>query len=113
MIANRFLIAFSVVLSVPFAADSTPPSRPSVPDDGRYTSSSVKLHAMWRSLDAQSGIVEYRLRPLRIRDLGRKHRAEKGSLRIGSQVSAIPVQELFGMRYQKEIETSSSMLAET
>jgi hypothetical protein len=41
------------------AADSTPPLRPSVSDDGAYTSSTTRLHASWRSADPESGVVEF------------------------------------------------------
>lgn len=39
--------------------DTTPPSQPSVMDDGEYTNISESLHASWISNDAQSGIAEY------------------------------------------------------
>ena len=39
--------------------DTTPPSQPTVTDDGNYTGISDSLHASWISTDAQSGIAEY------------------------------------------------------
>lgn len=39
--------------------DTTPPSVPTVTDDGDYTSSQDALHASWTTADAESGIVEY------------------------------------------------------
>jgi hypothetical protein len=51
------LIVFST--SVAFAADTTPPSKPSVTDDGTYTTSTTQLHATWKSSDSESGIAEY------------------------------------------------------
>lgn len=40
--------------------DTTPPTTPVVTDDGAYTTSTSQLHATWSSLDAESGIAEYR-----------------------------------------------------
>ncbi len=42
-----------------FAADTTPPSTPSVTDDGAYTTSTTQLHATWTSSDPESGITQY------------------------------------------------------
>jgi hypothetical protein len=53
--AGVFLLADRTTLG----ADNTPPSRPIVSDDGRYTTSSTNLYASWKSVDTQSGIVEY------------------------------------------------------
>ena len=39
--------------------DLTPPSKPTVTDDGAYTTSGTQLHAVWSSSDAQSGIAKY------------------------------------------------------
>jgi hypothetical protein len=44
------------------AADTTPPIRPIVKDDGDYTHSTTQLHAVWLSGDPQSGIQRYRYR---------------------------------------------------
>jgi len=41
------------------STDSTPPTTPSVADDGVTTTSTSELHAVWTSSDAESGIVEY------------------------------------------------------
>jgi len=41
------------------SADSTPPSTPSIADDGVSTTSTSELHAVWTSSDAESGIAEY------------------------------------------------------
>jgi len=51
------LIVFST--SVAFAADTTPPSKPSVTDAGSYTTSTTQLRASWKSSDSESGIAEY------------------------------------------------------
>jgi hypothetical protein len=53
--AGVFLLADGTA----FGADNTPPSRPSVSDDGQYSSSYTSLHARWTSVDTQSGIVDY------------------------------------------------------
>ncbi len=42
-----------------FRSDLTPPSQPSVVDDGNYSTSANSLHALWSSSDPQSGIAEY------------------------------------------------------
>jgi hypothetical protein len=39
--------------------DSTPPTTPSVADDGVSTTSTTSLHATWSSSDPESGVVEY------------------------------------------------------
>lgn len=39
--------------------DPTPPTTPSVTDDGDKTTNTTQLHATWFSSDAESGIVEY------------------------------------------------------
>lgn len=39
--------------------DLTPPSTPTVTDDGVYSTSASQLHATWASSDAQSGITKY------------------------------------------------------
>jgi len=39
--------------------DTTPPSAPTIIDDGIYTSSTSQLHASWHADDAESGVVEY------------------------------------------------------
>jgi outer membrane protein assembly factor BamB len=39
--------------------DATPPTRPTVVDDGEYTASATELHAVWSASDPQSGIVLY------------------------------------------------------
>ena len=39
--------------------DLTPPSAPTVTDDGAYTADAGQLHAVWSSSDAQSGIAKY------------------------------------------------------
>lgn len=39
--------------------DLTPPSAPTVIDDGAYTTNATQLHAVWSSSDAQSGIAKY------------------------------------------------------
>lgn len=44
------------------AADTTPPTRPIVKDDGAYTNSLTQLHAIWFSRDRESGIQQYRYR---------------------------------------------------
>jgi len=41
------------------AADTTPPTKPVVTDDGAYTSSSNSLHARWSSSDSESRITDY------------------------------------------------------
>ncbi len=41
------------------SADSTPPTTPSIADDGVTTTSTSELHAVWTSSDAESGIAEY------------------------------------------------------
>jgi len=41
------------------STDSTPPTTPSVADDGVTTTSTSELHAVWTSSDAESGIVAY------------------------------------------------------
>ncbi|MBD3181126.1 hypothetical protein GF312_02470, partial [Candidatus Poribacteria bacterium] len=45
--------------SVEVNIDKTPPSTPSVTDDGIYTGPTKGLHATWNSGDAESGISEY------------------------------------------------------
>jgi hypothetical protein len=40
-------------------ADSTPPVRPWVSDDGRFSASRSFIHARWGSSDLESGIAEY------------------------------------------------------
>ncbi|MDI6827221.1 MAG: hypothetical protein QME62_01910, partial [Armatimonadota bacterium] len=42
-----------------FKYDSNAPNTPIVEDDGAYNGSKTKLHASWRSYDAESGVVEY------------------------------------------------------
>ncbi len=39
--------------------DSSPPSTPTVIDDGEFTTVNASLHASWSAADAQSGIAEY------------------------------------------------------
>ncbi len=39
--------------------DVTPPTQPSVTDDGNYTMNSTQLHATWSASDPQSGIANY------------------------------------------------------
>ncbi|MCX6343623.1 MAG: PQQ-binding-like beta-propeller repeat protein [Armatimonadetes bacterium] len=39
--------------------DGTPPTRPSVTDDGAFSSDNTKLHATWASSDPESGIGRY------------------------------------------------------
>jgi len=39
--------------------DLSPPSQPTVTDDGAFTTSGTQLHATWASSDAQSGIAKY------------------------------------------------------
>lgn len=41
------------------AADTTPPTRPVVTDDGAYTTSTTTLHAAWTSSDPESGISQF------------------------------------------------------
>ena len=41
------------------STDSTPPTTPSIADDGVTTTSTSELHAVWSSSDTESGIVEY------------------------------------------------------
>ncbi|MDP3703705.1 MAG: fibronectin type III domain-containing protein, partial [Candidatus Omnitrophota bacterium] len=41
------------------AADTTPPTKPVVTDDGTATTSTSQLHAAWTSSDPESGIAEY------------------------------------------------------
>jgi len=41
------------------SADSTPPTTPSVADDGVSTISTTSLHATWSASDPESGIAEY------------------------------------------------------
>ena len=41
------------------AADTTPPTTPSVADGGSYTTSTASLQATWGSTDTESGIAEY------------------------------------------------------
>ncbi|NQU19318.1 hypothetical protein HQ550_04095, partial [bacterium] len=49
------------IIEKPFIEpDHTPPSIPEVLDDGEYTISSSQLHAIWSSIDPQSGISGYR-----------------------------------------------------
>lgn len=40
-------------------ADATPPSRPVITDDGRFTPTNTSLHAAWTAIDAESGIGGY------------------------------------------------------
>ena len=42
-----------------FKYDTTAPAAPVVTDDGDFTGSATKLHAMWFASDSESGIVEY------------------------------------------------------
>lgn len=42
-----------------FGADKTPPSAPSVTDDGGYTCYTDRLHASWSATDGESGIFSY------------------------------------------------------
>ncbi len=39
--------------------DLTPPTKPTVTDDGNYTTDATQLHAAWSSTDPQSGITRY------------------------------------------------------
>jgi subtilisin family serine protease len=39
--------------------DTTPPTTPTVIDDGKYTTSTTQLHALWFSTDPETGIAEY------------------------------------------------------
>ncbi|MGI6295665.1 MAG: PQQ-binding-like beta-propeller repeat protein [Armatimonadota bacterium] len=39
--------------------DSSPPSQPTVTDDGEFTSSQTSLHATWMASDPHSGIADY------------------------------------------------------
>ncbi len=41
------------------SSDTTPPSTPSVMDDGNTTANLASLHAAWASVDSESGIAEY------------------------------------------------------
>lgn len=42
-----------------FAADDTPPSAPTVTDDGAFTSQLDRLHGTWSAADPESGIFSY------------------------------------------------------
>ncbi|MBM3250059.1 MAG: fibronectin type III domain-containing protein [Candidatus Omnitrophica bacterium] len=54
------LALFFCLLYLPArAADTTPPVKPVVTDDGAYTSSSNSLHARWSSSDPESAITGY------------------------------------------------------
>ena len=44
--------------TVSYAPDATPPSTPTVTDDGATTTSADQLHAAWSSSDPESGIAE-------------------------------------------------------
>ena len=46
-------------VDIAFLVDTTPPETPMVTDDGEYTQSTDRLHAVWISSDPESGIVEY------------------------------------------------------
>ncbi len=41
------------------AADATPPTTPTVTDDGAYSALSAQLHASWISADPESGVAQY------------------------------------------------------
>ena len=47
-------------ISGPLVADLTPPSSPSVTDDGAVQAWPEGLHAWWSAVDPESGVVEYR-----------------------------------------------------
>lgn len=42
-----------------FGADKTPPSAPTVTDDGAFTCYTDRLHASWNAVDGESGIFSY------------------------------------------------------
>lgn len=63
MRVRSLCLAVGLLISLPaFAADTSPPTQPSVNDDGVYTSSANGLHATWMSSDSGSGIAEYQYR---------------------------------------------------
>lgn len=49
----------SVVKEFTVIVDNTPPTVPTVTDDGEWTASSSQLHATWSATDSLSGIAEY------------------------------------------------------
>ncbi|MGI6294976.1 MAG: N-acetylmuramoyl-L-alanine amidase [Armatimonadota bacterium] len=51
--ATKWMTAFE------FKYDSTAPAAPEVTDDGDFTGSTSKLHAMWYATDEESDVVEY------------------------------------------------------
>jgi hypothetical protein len=53
------LLIVTFIVSSSWALDTTPATRPTVTDDGAYTTVASSLHASWTSVDAQSGITEY------------------------------------------------------
>lgn len=53
------LVAYLLSAAVAAAADTTPPTKPVVTDDGTYTADATTLHATWTSSDLESGIMDY------------------------------------------------------
>lgn len=56
---NGAKLVSSVGSSDGIIVDLSAPAKPTVTDDGAYSTSSTQLHAAWTSSDAQSGIVKY------------------------------------------------------
>lgn len=50
---------WSVYSPFVMSCDLTPPTTPTVNDDGEFTESTTQLHAGWSSSDPESGILEY------------------------------------------------------
>jgi len=55
--ASSLTVEYDWIKYTPY--DTTPPSIPTVTDDGEYTTSSSQLYALWSSSDLESGIAEY------------------------------------------------------